>query len=162
VWSSVLRRILYLEEYDSNRYDLACIVNNITLTLSTALGNIVGGGLFVGTVYWYLYLTGEMAVQINFDLGSIATAMEAGGPMRPERKARHESAAGRGSESETVIDGQDPHASQSNGTSSGYMSPATGGSYVVSAFNHELGDHTPYAKTHAERMSEKRGENGHV
>lgn len=123
---------------------------------------MVGGGLFVGTVYWYLYLTGEAAVQINFDLGSIATAMEAGGPMRPDRKAHKDSTARRTSDSETVIEGQDPQASPSNGTSSGYASPVSGGGHVVSAFHRELGDHTPYAKTHAERMSEKQGESGSV
>lgn len=132
------------------------------LTSHTALGNMVGGGLFVGTVYWYLYLTGDAAVQISFDLGSIATAMEAGGPMRPERKEHSNSAAMRASNAETVIEGHDPQASQGNGSSSGYASPAPGGGHVVSAFHRELGDHTPYAKTHAERMNEKRRENGNV
>lgn len=31
--------------------------------------------------YWYLYLTGEDGVPIDFNLGSLMTAMEAGGPM---------------------------------------------------------------------------------
>ena len=26
--------------------------------IPTTIGNVVGGGLFVGAVYWYLYLTG--------------------------------------------------------------------------------------------------------
>lgn len=50
--------------------------------IPTALGNLVGGGLFVGTIYWYLYLTGEIAVGIDFNIGGLASAMEAGGPMR--------------------------------------------------------------------------------
>jgi NADPH-dependent 2,4-dienoyl-CoA reductase/sulfur reductase-like enzyme len=29
------------------------------------LGNIVGGGLFVGVVYWYLYLSGKDTVVID-------------------------------------------------------------------------------------------------
>jgi hypothetical protein len=35
--------------------------------IPSALGNIVGGGLFVGVVYWYLYLAGQ-EVEIHFDL----------------------------------------------------------------------------------------------
>lgn len=31
--------------------------------LPSTLGNIVGGGLFVGTLYWYLHLTGEESDQ---------------------------------------------------------------------------------------------------
>jgi formate/nitrite transporter FocA (FNT family) len=47
--------------------------------IPAALGNIVGGGFFVGMAYWYLYLTGEIAVQVSFNLGTLDTAMEAGG-----------------------------------------------------------------------------------
>ncbi|KAI9743580.1 MAG: hypothetical protein M1818_002895 [Claussenomyces sp. TS43310] len=50
--------------------------------IPTTLGNILGGGLFVGATYWYLYLTGEAAVDITFDTGVLSSAMEAGGPMR--------------------------------------------------------------------------------
>lgn len=49
--------------------------------MSTAIGNTVGGGLFVGGIYWYLYLTGPGSEEILFDLGGLDTAMEAGGPM---------------------------------------------------------------------------------
>jgi formate/nitrite transporter FocA (FNT family) len=31
--------------------------------LPSALGNVLGGGLFVGTLYWYLYLTSEEGQQ---------------------------------------------------------------------------------------------------
>ncbi|TVY81495.1 putative formate transporter [Lachnellula suecica] len=55
--------------------------------IPTALGNTVGGGLFVGAIYWYLYLTGEGDVEVSFELGSLATAMEAGGPMGRDRRA---------------------------------------------------------------------------
>ncbi|KAG8530588.1 uncharacterized protein KY384_005091 [Bacidia gigantensis] len=51
----------------------------------TLLGNLIGGGFFVGTVYWYLYLTGLNNETIKFDLGSLDTAMEAGGPMGPRK-----------------------------------------------------------------------------
>lgn len=49
--------------------------------IPTTIGNIIGGGLFVAATYWYLYLTGEGAVEVDFNLGTINTAMEAGGPM---------------------------------------------------------------------------------
>lgn len=34
--------------------------------IPSVLGNIVGGGLFVGVLYWYLYLAGN-DVEIHFD-----------------------------------------------------------------------------------------------
>ena len=49
--------------------------------IPTAIGNIVGGGFFVATMYWYLYLTGLGSEEVRFDLGNLDTAMEAGGPM---------------------------------------------------------------------------------
>jgi len=74
--------------------------------IPTTLGNIVGGGLFVGAAYWYLYLTGEGQIEIAFDTGGLQSAMEAGGPMgsmRPkERKGRNDG----------VIDGVDGSAGQ--------------------------------------------------
>ena len=51
-----------------------------------ALGNTVGGGLFVAATYWYLYLTGPGSEDIKFDLGGLDTAMEAGGPMGPSHR----------------------------------------------------------------------------
>lgn len=54
--------------------------------IPTTLGNMVGGGLFVGAIYWYLYLTGEGNVEVSFDLGGLASAMEAGGPMGRDRR----------------------------------------------------------------------------
>ena len=42
---------------------------------------MVGGGLFVGAVYWYLYLTGEGDVGVSFDVGVVQSAIQdAGGP----------------------------------------------------------------------------------
>jgi len=99
--------------------------------IPTTLGNLVGGGLFVGTAYWYLYLTGEVGVHVGFDIGSLNTAMEAGGPMR-----------GEGSEGEgRVINGLDPMQTQT---------PQPGGG-MMSALGKELSDDGPYAKTHKER-----------
>lgn len=54
--------------------------------IPTTLGNMVGGGLFVGAIYWYLYLTGEGSVEVSFDIGSLQSAMEAGGPMGQMRR----------------------------------------------------------------------------
>lgn len=46
---------------------------------------MLGGGLFVGATYWYLYLTGEAGVKIQFDLGGPASAVEGGaGPLKLE------------------------------------------------------------------------------
>ena len=50
--------------------------------IPTLLGNIVGGSLFVATPYWYLYLAGDAGVLVDFNVGSLASAMEAGGPMQ--------------------------------------------------------------------------------
>ena len=49
--------------------------------IPTALGNIIGGSLFVGGMYWYLYLTGEGSDNITFNIGGLDSAMEVGGPM---------------------------------------------------------------------------------
>lgn len=39
----------------------------------------------MGTAYWYLYLTGEAGVKIQFDLGGPASAVEGGaGPLKLE------------------------------------------------------------------------------
>ena len=53
--------------------------------IPTTLGNIIGGGLFVAGMYWYLYLTGEGSNDITFNIGGLDSAMEVGGPMGPSR-----------------------------------------------------------------------------
>lgn len=130
--------------------------------IPTALGNFVGGGLFVGAVYWYLYLTGEGNVTVDFNIGSLNTAMEAGGPMREPKpkiaKIRHnggasaavggeadrEKASESGNTSRDFIDGVDPSAL-----------PHSGGQ-LVSAVGHELADGSVYAQSHAERTKTAR------
>ena len=52
--------------------------------IPAALGNIVGGGIFVGGIYWYLFLAGEDDVQVDFKIGGLGSAMTAGGPMGHE------------------------------------------------------------------------------
>ena len=103
--------------------------------IPTTLGNMVGGGLFVGTAYWYLYLTGEVGVQIDFNLGSLATAEEAGGPMRKIKSEQNRQVTG----DKDVITGVDPNDV-----------PHSGGQ-LSSSLARDLGDDTPYAKSHAER-----------
>ena len=49
--------------------------------IPTTLGNLIGGGVFVAGMYWYLYLTGEGSNDIKFNIGGLDSAMEVGGPM---------------------------------------------------------------------------------
>lgn len=84
--------------------------------------------MFIGVAYWYLYLTGEDNIEVDFNLSSLASAMEAGGPM--QRRSR--------SDSQTII-GKDPdHLPHSAG-------------HMMSAIGKELSDDSPYTKPHAER-----------
>ncbi|MCJ1310116.1 hypothetical protein MMC25_003777 [Agyrium rufum] len=48
--------------------------------IPTTIGNLLGGGIFVGGAYWYLYMT-EGEVSVEFNLGPLGNAMTAGGPM---------------------------------------------------------------------------------
>lgn len=126
--------------------------------IPTALGNMVGGGLFVGAAYWYLYLSGEAGVAISFDIGSIDTAVEGGaGPLR---------ISGRDPKELKDVNGVDGQGT--NGTS-----PLSGGRQVMSNYSYEMHDGSPCksrsstrsegypltdfadAKTHKERMEEK-------
>ena len=101
--------------------------------IPTTLGNIVGGGLFVGAAYWYLYLTGEGDVSVDFNIGAFQSAMEAGGPMR-----RTKSKMDRGEANDTVM-----------GLEPGHL-PHSGG-HLMSSLGKELSDTSPYAQSHAER-----------
>ena len=108
--------------------------------IPTTIGNIIGGGLFVATAYWYLYMTGEGSVDIDFNLGSLDTAMEVGGPMgRTLRKKGSEQNNG------AVIEGKDPACS----TQQSIGLPHSG-SQMTSALGKELsgekyGDRKPGA-----------------
>lgn len=51
--------------------------------IPTALGNIVGGFVFMALPYWYLFLTGPGSDSIMFDIGGEASAVnEQSGPDR--------------------------------------------------------------------------------
>lgn len=53
--------------------------------IPSAIGNIIGGGLFVGGVYWYLYLAGT-EVEIHFDNPTVDNAVyEQAGPINGRR-----------------------------------------------------------------------------
>ena len=48
------------------------------------LGNAIGGGLFTGVIYWYLFLAGN-EVEIHFDTMPMDTAVyEQGGPLETQ------------------------------------------------------------------------------
>lgn len=111
--------------------------------IASAIGNIVGGGLFVGTAYWYLYLTGEARVSVSFDLGAEASAVQAGaGPLRPTRSSEP-----------MVVDGVAPE--EARGAGSEYASPRSPvrseATQLMSGIAKELSDDSEWAKTHEER-----------
>ena len=66
--------------------------------IPTTIGNMIGGGFFVGRMYWYLYLTGEEDVEIEFNSGPIVNATAIGGPMNYGQTSN-------------VMHGHDPRAS---------------------------------------------------
>ena len=52
--------------------------------IPSLLGNIIGGGVFCGAIYWYLFLADE-TVPIHFDTIEANTAVyEQGGPIQRE------------------------------------------------------------------------------
>lgn len=75
--------------------------------IPAVIGNTVGGGIFVATVYWYLYLTGESSVEMDFNVGGLNTAMEVGGPMGRKRSGHHLSMK-YAERNRNVIHGEDP------------------------------------------------------
>jgi hypothetical protein len=49
--------------------------------IPSLIGNFIGGGLFTGVIYWYLFLAGT-EVEIHFDTQPLDTAVyEQGGPL---------------------------------------------------------------------------------
>ncbi|MCJ1472266.1 hypothetical protein MMC13_000913 [Lambiella insularis] len=95
--------------------------------IPSVIGNIIGGGIFVGAAYWYLYLTGEGSVNIDFNIGSLESAMEAGGPMEGEQQQQsvndRTAANGHASHNGSIIEGQEPPELPHSG---GYMSSGIG------------------------------------
>lgn len=115
--------------------------------IASSLGNVVGGGVFVGATYWYLYLTGEAAVSINFNIGAEETAVEGGaGPLRL-----------RGHDPEDLRrDGGAEHVGEQATDGSMFKSPSHGGgTQLVSGVAKDLSDDSEYAKTYMEREGNK-------
>lgn len=84
--------------------------------IPTTLGNVIGGALFVGGMYWYLYLTGEGSDDITFNVGGLDSAMEVGGPMGPSRRRSvPDSPKGEEEKKEKeMMDGQGPERGHPN------------------------------------------------
>lgn len=102
--------------------------------IPTTLGNIVGGTVFVALPYWYLFLTGPGSVDIHFDLGGEASAVnEQSGP---DRKLMRNGT--------NVI-----HGREINGDHPASQLPDSRGG-LQSAVSKEL-DPEQYGKSHAER-----------
>ena len=106
----------------------------------------------MGAAYWYLYLTGTGAVEIDFNLGSLNTAMEAGGPMGLMNTHSRSSAKRHDGSDDEVIEGKvvDESDPRVNCHQSDAL-PHSGG-YMASGIGKEL-DPDLYAKTPAERQA---------
>ncbi|KAL8662865.1 MAG: hypothetical protein Q9202_004379 [Teloschistes flavicans] len=124
--------------------------------IPTLLGNLLGGGVFVGAIYWYLYLTGAGAVDIDFNIGGLGSAMEAGGPMG-RMGSRNQ-----GDSEPQVIEGkvvqQESGGSSGENLDEGHQLPHSG-SGMQSGLGKEL-DATLYAKSKAEKMDEEKAAAG--
>lgn len=103
-------------------------------TIPAAIGNMAGGGLFVGGVYWYLYLTGE-DVEVSFNIGGLQSAMEVGGPMGRVRKFDTQRMETNPENGLPVIEGVENHGM--DGEEYKIASPARGGKMN--------GDHLPHS-----------------
>ena len=108
--------------------------------IPTTIGNMIGGGIFVGAVYWYLFLTGEGSVNVDFNTGGLGAAMEVGGPMGDgSGKGRQR----QGNEDGDVIEGRDIDEKHGSGDTLDHTKelPHSGGK-MKSGFGKELsGDH---------------------
>ena len=121
--------------------------------VASSLGNIVGGGLFVGTAYLYLYLTGEGRVEVSFGLGAEETAVEGGaGPMRVRSKKNGGESSG--SDEGNVIEGVAPEAAN-GGAMAARQRSGGAGAQMMSGIGKELSDDSEWAKFRIERMAQQ-------
>ena len=123
--------------------------------IPTTLGNIIGGGLFVGAAYWYLYLTGEGAVDIDFNIGGLNSAMEAGGPMGRMRSKNQPMPNGHRNSEPEVIEGKAVEGVDTQARSDSSAQLPHSGSYMTSGIGKEL-DPNIYAKSKVQRMDEEK------
>lgn len=109
----------------------------------------------MATPYWYLYLTGEAGVEVDFNLSAITAAIQqGGGPMRKiHSKSNNNEKGGIGGETESngnVIEGKDLACDEGN-------MPVTlphSGTPITSALSNEL-DPEKYAKPKAQLVDEE-------
>lgn len=106
--------------------------------IPTTLGNIVGGGLFVGVAYWYLFLTGSGSVDIDFNLGSLNTALEAGGPLGRARTRSQAMPNGQHESEGEVLEGKAIDDDAAHVARNGSTSLPHSGSYMASGIGKEL------------------------
>lgn len=92
--------------------------------IPTLIGNLIGGGIFVGAAYWYLYLTGEGEVTVDFSIAALQSGMTVGGPMDDDLN-------GRGGPK--TLNGMDPNEKDSSGSQS-----SQSGSQALSGIAREL------------------------
>ncbi|KAI9833596.1 MAG: hypothetical protein M1819_003549 [Sarea resinae] len=105
--------------------------------IPAALGNILGGTLFVGVMYWYLYLAGEGTIKIDSSLGNfLDAAMEAGGPMPPNGRSVGESKNHSDGTAAETTDDSGPIDGQTN------RQLKSSGQYMTSGIGQELGPET--------------------
>ena len=78
--------------------------------IPTTLGNVIGGGIFVAGIYWYLYLTGEGSDNITFNIGGLDSAIEGGGgPMGLSHpRSIPDSAKREGEKEDQMMNGKEP------------------------------------------------------
>ena len=117
--------------------------------IPTTLGNILGGGFFVGTLYWYLYLTGLGDEEIHFNLGGLDAAMEVGGPMGRAQKRNINAPSDETNSEGKVLEGQEveEHPNQV------HILPSTT-SHMASGIGTEL-NAEKYAKPKAELQTDE-------
>jgi len=121
---------------------------------------MVGGGLFLGTAYWFLYLTGEAGVRIQFDLGGIDSATEGGaGPLKiegrdPREFEGNDGTDGAGGETQPGTAG----LVRRPGTSGSGKTGGSGNAHGMGGWLTDLRDDGPYARTWKEREAEKERE----
>lgn len=118
--------------------------------IPTTLENIIGGGVFVGAAYCYLYLTGIGDVEIDFNLGSLHTAMMAGGPMGPANARSQFMPHGHHGGQGEVLESKELNGSDGNGDPPDLLPHS--GSYMASGIGKELVPDI-YGKSTAERQT---------
>jgi len=120
---------------------------------------MLGGGLFIATAYWYLYLTGEAGVRIDLNIGSINSVTEGGaGPLKIEGRDPREFADGgvNGNGGVNVNVNDNGGSNAGLGMSKSMSGGGGGGGNQMGGWLTDLRDGGPYSKTWMEREFERR------